>query len=484
MTAPHKINPLVAVGVPTFGRVSTLWARNSNVGGPLGSNTIRFEVLGKPVAEARNELMATAIGAGADFLFMLGDDVIPPSDVINRLLHRLWDNPELHLVTGVYWSKQWPTAPYLWRDLQKGPYLDWRCGEYFQIDFAGCDCLLIRLSPEVKALGPDWFSTEWLWTDEQERPDATMATEDFYFYAKARKAGLELWCDTSVQCLHEDRNSGHCYGLLSEMPQAGGIVPTLPEGVPTIADLGCGLDSPYFGEPGTVNVVKIDGNEKLQPDVRCDLRTIPVPDESFDIVHARHVLEHFGRGELLSTIREWVRILKVGGELRIGVPNLLWAIDRIQQMESGAIPPEPVPWWVLYGRQDDHYDYHKNAFTPRRLQLLLEGLGTLGDVEVRELDDGFNLAATATKTRHERPMALATEWTEIQERLAATNGHAPIAEGEAAMGLASPSPVVLTWGPLPADGPIPTRESVAVAKPRRSHKKKTPEPAEAVKEAL
>lgn len=419
-----RINPLILIGVPTWGRVSTRWARGyRHLGGPLGATMGEIEVQETAIAEARNALMRTAIEQGAEYLFMLGDDVIPPGDAISTLLQRMWDNPDVHLATGIYWTKGWPTQPYLWRAMQRGPYLDWKAGEWFDVDFAGCDCLLIRLSPEVKALGPEWFSTEWLWNDE-EKPGGLL-TEDFYFYTKARKAGLKLWVDSSVQCLHEDRQTGMVFGLTSEMPQSGYIdeLPALPEGstdvapLVKVADIGAGKDTPFFGHADAVKVVRFDGDEKTAPDYRCDLRKLPVPDQSFDVVHSRHVLEHFARAEAPKVLAEWARILRVGGELRVCVPNTLNAMRAIIEIEEGKRDPDHYPWWQLYGEQTDQRDYHANGFSVRRLRALLGAVG-LTDIVVEEGDEGRNLYGTAKKVAHPKPWRLVEEW----EAIAAAEG--------------------------------------------------------------
>jgi hypothetical protein len=132
-----RIAPLIAVGIPTFGTVSINWAQSfRHLGGLLGATIIDMTVPAnpsaqepKPIAVARNELMRQAIGNRCDYLFMLGDDVFAPGDAIHRLWSRMQDNPDVDLATGVYWTKTHPTHPYIWRDLQRGPYLDWRMGE-------------------------------------------------------------------------------------------------------------------------------------------------------------------------------------------------------------------------------------------------------------------------------------------------------------------------------------------------------------------
>lgn len=44
-------------------------------------------------------------------------------------------------------------------------------------------------------------------------------------------------------------------------------------------------------------------------------------DESVDLVYASHVLEYFDREEVLLVLREWHRVLKSGGIIRLAVPD-------------------------------------------------------------------------------------------------------------------------------------------------------------------
>jgi predicted SAM-dependent methyltransferase len=59
-----------------------------------------------------------------------------------------------------------------------------------------------------------------------------------------------------------------------------------------------------------------------QPDVACDLRALPFPDECADEIHAIHVLEHFHRWEVGPVLLEWRRVLKPDGLLVLEMPNL------------------------------------------------------------------------------------------------------------------------------------------------------------------
>lgn len=52
------------------------------------------------------------------------------------------------------------------------------------------------------------------------------------------------------------------------------------------------------------------------------LTGLPFPTESFDVVYASHLLEHFPRTQVLPFLRECFRVLRDGGVLRIVVPDL------------------------------------------------------------------------------------------------------------------------------------------------------------------
>ena len=57
-------------------------------------------------------------------------------------------------------------------------------------------------------------------------------------------------------------------------------------------------------------------------DINYDLRKgIPLPDESVDRIYTSHMLEHLPYKELLDFINECYRVLRVGGELSVCVPN-------------------------------------------------------------------------------------------------------------------------------------------------------------------
>lgn len=71
-----------------------------------------------------------------------------------------------------------------------------------------------------------------------------------------------------------------------------------------------------------------------------DLRKgIPFRDESFDVVYNSHFLEHIDRDAAPSFLKECYRVLKMGGIIRIVVPDLQTLINNyvlaISELESG-----------------------------------------------------------------------------------------------------------------------------------------------------
>lgn len=80
------------------------------------------------------------------------------------------------------------------------------------------------------------------------------------------------------------------------------------------------------------NLLTLDSNPKHRPDVVWNLENLPLPfpDDSFDEIHAYHVLEHCGRqGDaafFFAQFAEFWRLLKPGGYFFGIVPSMgsLW----------------------------------------------------------------------------------------------------------------------------------------------------------------
>src|SRR5262249_34686174 len=109
----------------------------------------------------------------------------------------------------------------------------------------------------------------------------------------------------------------------------------------------------------------------------------------FDIVHSSHVLEHLNRADTEATLDEWVRVLAADGELRMVVPNIKWAAERIV---DGEINHRVLN--VLYGAQDNPADFHHMGFTAKMVEEMLRARGFKH--QLFELI-GYNICVKATR---------------------------------------------------------------------------------------
>lgn len=388
----------VVVGIPSFGMVSTMFLQaRSGQQFPLVSSAIDKIVLNKPIADARNEIVQFALDQGADYIYWLDDDVIPPGDAFLKLFMQQKD-----IINGVYWSKSSVPMPLMFRNHLEGPYLDWHVGDLIEVDAAGNGLTLVKTDVYRKiseTVGGPWYSTDYSsFIGAKTSPPNN--TEDLYFYWKARKAGFKIWVDTSVQAFHYDKANNVLYHMPPNAPQAVPEWEIKPAGKKLIADIGSGPISPYMIDEGKTTTFDI--REEVNPDVVCDVRRLPVPDETFDIVFSSHTLEHFGWVHVDKVLKEWCRVLKVGGELRLVVPNLRYAAKRI--LADEMIPHD---FFVLYGEQEYPKNFHATGFTPKVLAALVDSLGIFEDIQVKEGDiDGpidpasWNLQLKATKIKH------------------------------------------------------------------------------------
>lgn len=116
-----------------------------------------------------------------------------------------------------------------------------------------------------------------------------------------------------------------------------------------------------------------------------------LPDGCAEEIRASHVLEHFPVREVEDVIREWVRVLKPGGWLRIAVPDFAVICNLYQEMRAGKIKDVPVAGYLMGGQQDAN-DYHKAVFDKDTLTALMDVAG-LTDIQQwqSEISDCANL---------------------------------------------------------------------------------------------
>jgi predicted SAM-dependent methyltransferase len=135
--------------------------------------------------------------------------------------------------------------------------------------------------------------------------------------------------------------------------------------------LGCGK----IRLPGYINV---DIQEGPAVDRVADLRALPWENGSVDMVYSCAAIEHFGRREWIGILREWARVLKPGGLLRLSTADFEAAIERYRETHNLQ-----ELLGLLIGGQKDDYDWHGMIFD---FATLKSGLEEAGFRNVRRYD--------------------------------------------------------------------------------------------------
>jgi predicted SAM-dependent methyltransferase len=141
-------------------------------------------------------------------------------------------------------------------------------------------------------------------------------------------------------------------------------------------------------EPCYPNAVKLDA--RALPGIRYvqDARDLSnIPDCSFWRVASRNCIEHIGWPDTLSTLKEWLRVVMIGGTLEVETTNAEEFIPLLQGEHTLTMWHAKEPIWqhfnrVAYGHQDYPENTHKSYFTPEWLAELMTEAGAL-DVEIR-----------------------------------------------------------------------------------------------------
>ena len=128
--------------------------------------------------------------------------------------------------------------------------------------------------------------------------------------------------------------------------------------------LGCGK----IFIPGFVH---IDCVEYEHIDHVSSIDSLPmIQDNSVDLIYNCHVLEHFKRRDTVRVLKEWYRVLRPGGILRISVPDFEALCEIYDKYYKLGVIIGP-----LFGKQDYLYNVHYNVFDLSTLVLVLSAAG-------------------------------------------------------------------------------------------------------------
>jgi predicted SAM-dependent methyltransferase len=131
-------------------------------------------------------------------------------------------------------------------------------------------------------------------------------------------------------------------------------------------NLGCGKRD--FGS----DWIHIDGADYPHIDSQ-NIESLDYRDKSVDLIYASHVIEYFDRKEVLPVLKEWKRVLRIDGVLRIAVPDF-YQMAKLYLVDSYDLEKFLGP---LYGKMAmlKKTIYHKTVYDFNELKKLLEEVG-------------------------------------------------------------------------------------------------------------
>ena len=105
------------------GLLTTNFWLSDTIQAPMNTTMARGCVKGKPVDEARCDLVDYARRIGAHGIFFIDDDVLVPHNALLRLF-----GLKTGVATGVYYTKTQPSTPVILKKDQPAGFEDWKHG--------------------------------------------------------------------------------------------------------------------------------------------------------------------------------------------------------------------------------------------------------------------------------------------------------------------------------------------------------------------
>ena len=190
----------ILIAVPCMDMVSARFAQCLSTLKKVGKCTVSF-LIGSLVYDSRNKLAVMALEMEADYILWLDSDMVFKPDTLERMIKVLDENPEIDVLSGLYFRRGAPFTPVLFSKLEIGEdgllvFEDQTeiPDERFEIAGCGFGCVLMRtdllIDIAAKEGGGVWFT-----------PLAN-AGEDCAFCIRARREGYKIVCDPSIALGH------------------------------------------------------------------------------------------------------------------------------------------------------------------------------------------------------------------------------------------------------------------------------------------
>ncbi len=135
--------------------------------------------------------------------------------------------------------------------------------------------------------------------------------------------------------------------------------------IPIKLNIGSGSD---FQQPGYYNLDFRRTSKNLS--IQSDARVLPIKSGVVQEIISYHLVEHVGMAELVPMLKDWYRVLKRGGVIRVECPDF---DESVKQYLEADEKNETRCLKTIFGFQP--VDFHYNGLNQRRLKNALTQAG-------------------------------------------------------------------------------------------------------------
>jgi hypothetical protein len=208
----------ILVGIPSSRDVTIEWAMSMAAQSyPIGMPYCLYPLVGYETGEARNEIVKKALEMKTKYVWFVDDDTAAPVFAVRRLMYELeQQGPPLGkamVCAGIYFTKEDPPCPVVFKDKSSGPWWQWKVNDVFECSGIGTGCMMVR-TDLFEELPEPWFKT----IDKMPTSSTVFKeqqTDDLYFCDSVIDKGYTILAHGGVLPLHwaSDQHGKRFYGL-------------------------------------------------------------------------------------------------------------------------------------------------------------------------------------------------------------------------------------------------------------------------------
>jgi len=210
--------PSLAVCIPSRGTipVETFMALK-RLACPINTQVVFMYTSGMMGTSGRDTMAKECVKMGIQFVYFADDDVMPPSDVLYKMMRHMQMDPSIGLITGVYTNKYPPVHPHIYKEPGGAHYWDFSLSPYDPPeDIWGCGagCLMVRGEALQKMNEPYWSES----AANTGTDGIAILGHDLHFCQQVRDVGYRVVMDGSIQCDHFSVDDKVYYRLPKNSP--------------------------------------------------------------------------------------------------------------------------------------------------------------------------------------------------------------------------------------------------------------------------